>query len=115
MNPLTLVKSRLLAILLAGVCLSDIFAMTGCVYPVGGEVFVGPPPVLGPSLNIGLYGTPAGYYYQNYPVFVYRAGQHTTTAEGDIITVQATAIIIDVDTATIIESRINQFNYPQKL
>ena len=43
------------------------------------------------------------------------AGQHTTTAEGDIITVQATAIIIDVDTATIIESRINQFNYPQKL
>jgi hypothetical protein len=71
-NPLTLVKSRLLAILLAGICLSDIFAMTGCVYPAGGEVFVGPPPVLGPSLNIGIYGTPAGYYYRNSPVFVYR-------------------------------------------
>ena len=46
--------------------------MTGCVYPAGGEVVVGPPPVLGPSLNIGIYGTPAGYYYQNYPVFIYR-------------------------------------------
>ena len=76
MNPLVLVKSRVLAILLAGVCLLDIFAMTGCIYPDGyadgGEVFVGPPPVLGPSLNIGIYGTPAGYYYRNNPVFVYR-------------------------------------------
>ena len=48
--------------------------MTGCVYPYppGSEVFAGPPPAVGPSLNIGIYGSPAGYYYQNYPVFIYR-------------------------------------------
>jgi hypothetical protein len=49
------------------------------------------------------------------PFLSIAAGQHTTTAEGDITTVQATGIIIDADTATIIESRTNQFNYPKKL
>ena len=58
--------------LLAGVLLVDLFALTGCVYPAGGEVVVGPPPVWGPSLNVGIYGSPAGYYYRNYPVFIYR-------------------------------------------
>ena len=42
------------------------------------------------------------------------AGQHTTTAEGDTITVQATAIIIDVDTATIIESANKSIQPPKK-
>lgn len=46
--------------------------MTGCVYPLGSEVVVGPPPVLGPSLNVGIYGAPAGYYYRDNPVFLYR-------------------------------------------
>ena len=72
MNPLALVRSRLVAILLAGVGIADLAALSGCVYPVESEVFVGPPPVLGPSLNVGVYGTPAGYYYRNNPVFIYR-------------------------------------------
>ncbi|MGA7215775.1 MAG: hypothetical protein WCE49_09330 [Terrimicrobiaceae bacterium] len=73
MNPLRLDKSRLVATLLMGFCVGDLFALTGCVYPYpGSEVVVGPPPVPGPSLNIGFYGTPAGYYYRNYPVYIYR-------------------------------------------
>jgi hypothetical protein len=49
------------------------------------------------------------------PFFSIAAGRPTTMAEGDIITVQATAIIIGAVTATIIESRINQFNHSKKL
>ena len=74
MKLFALSRSTVLPIALAGILVVDLFAMTGCVYPYppGSEVFAGPPPVVGPSLNIGIYGSPAGYYYQNYPVFIYR-------------------------------------------
>jgi hypothetical protein len=71
-NPLALLKCRTLAIVVAALSIADLFALTGCVYPVGAAVVVGPPPVPGPSLNVALYGTPAGYYYMNNPVFIYR-------------------------------------------
>ena len=63
MNPLAFLKTRLFAILVAGVLVGDLFFVTGCVYPVV-------PP--GPAVGIGVYGSPAGYYYRNYPVYIYR-------------------------------------------
>jgi hypothetical protein len=64
-------RSSLLIITLT--VIAELLAMTGCVYyPTGSEVYVGPPPVIGPSLDIGIYGSPAGYYYRDYPVFMYR-------------------------------------------
>ena len=66
------VRSRLVSILLAGVGIADLATLSGCVYPAESEVFAGPPPVLGSSLNVSVYGTPAGYYYRNHPVYVYR-------------------------------------------
>jgi len=73
MKLLTLIRSKFLTVFLAGVCALDVFAMTGCVYPVGAGVAVGPPPPLpGPVVSVGVYGTPAGYYYRNYPVYIYR-------------------------------------------
>jgi hypothetical protein len=68
-------RSTLLTIALTCALVAELFAMTGCVYyPYApeSEVFAGPPPVVGPSLNVGIYGAPAGYYYRNYPVFIYR-------------------------------------------
>ena len=73
MRALTLVKSKFLMFLLAALCTSDVLVMTGCVYPVGAGVAVGPPPFLpGPFVSVGFYGTPAGYYYRNRPVYIYR-------------------------------------------
>jgi hypothetical protein len=66
-------RSTLHSVALIVIFAAELLAMTGCVYyPTGSEVYVGPPPVVGPSLNIGVYGSPAGYYYRDYPVFIYR-------------------------------------------
>jgi hypothetical protein len=66
-NPLAFLKTRLFATLVAGMLAADLFLITGCVYPV-----VPPPGGPGPSVDIGVYGSPAGYYYRNYPVYIYR-------------------------------------------
>ena len=68
-------RPRLVSILLAGLSIAELAALSGCVYPVESEVFAGPPPAVGPSLNVNVYGSPAGYYYRNYPVYIYR-GRH---------------------------------------
>ncbi len=67
-------RRKSLALLLVGVCGLEMFAMTGCVvYPNGSEAVVLPPGL--PAVNVGFYGTPAGYYYRNNPVYIYR-GRH---------------------------------------
>ncbi len=66
-------RSTLQTLTLIVIFAAELLAFTGCVYyPTGSEVFVGPQPVVGPSLNVSVYGAPAGYYYRNYPVFIYR-------------------------------------------
>ncbi len=54
-----------------GLGLLSLCALGGCVvYPVdGGEALLLPPGP--PSVNVGFYGTPAGYRYGSYPVYVY--------------------------------------------
>ena len=51
-----------------------LLALTGCVVtgPNGLPVVVLPQVVAAPVVvNAGYYGTPAGYYYRNYPIYNY--------------------------------------------
>jgi len=50
--------------------LATLLTLGGCVvYPTPEGNVIAPAPL--PAVNVGIYGTPAGYNYNNYPVYVY--------------------------------------------
>jgi hypothetical protein len=96
-------------IALADILVVDLFAMTGCVYPYppGGEVFAGPPPVVGPSLNIGIYGTPRATTTKTIP-FLFTATDPSITMQGGAITSTRAAITCAAATDTTIDSQTHR-------
>lgn len=68
MNEYSFMILRSLSSAFGSLCLC---VLGGCVvYPVdGGEALLLPPGP--PSINVGFYGSPAGYSYGSYPVYVY--------------------------------------------
>jgi hypothetical protein len=97
----SILHTRVVIILLA-----TALSGSGCVYyPTGSKVFVGPPPVVGASLNIEIYGSPVATTTRTILSLFTAIGRSIITAEGaitftrDAITgVAATDIIIDSQT-----------------
>ena len=96
-------RSTPLSLALVGTSCRAFGYFGGCVYyPTGSEVFAGPPPFIGPSLNVRLYGSPAGYYYQQLSCFYLpQTGRYIITAEAAIIFIRdAITGVAATDTTT---------------